>query len=158
LLVALSAYLPAPVLVAAVTGKNPAKPRAFRPYLDTLLPADGSPAASELGLDTMIIDGARVNPNLTRLIELGCAWLDQQASQRGVVDFSELDEAGRIAVVTAAEKSSPRSLPQTFFTATRDLAFREYYVQPAAWEALGYSGPPQPQGFPGHDQQPGDAT
>lgn len=155
LLAALSAYLPAPLLLAAVTAKDPLAPPAFGPYLDTLLPADVSPAATELGLDTIILAGAGRNPKLTRVIQLGCAWLDLQATQGGAVDFTGLDETGRIAIVTTAEKSAGRSLPHVFFTATRNLAFREYYVQPAAWKDLGYNGPPQPAGFPGHDRAPG---
>ncbi len=139
-----------------MTSKDPVAPPAFGPYLDTLLPADESPAATGLGLDTIILTGARRNPKLTRVIELGCAWLDHQAAQRGAVDFTGLDETGRIAIVTTAERSAGRSLPRVFFTATRNLAFREYYAQPAAWKGLGYNGPPQPAGFPGHDRAPGE--
>jgi hypothetical protein len=158
ILVALSAYLPAPMLLAAVAGKDPTIPPAFGPYLDTLLPSDESPSASQLGLEAIIVDGARINPKLTQLIQLGCAWLDQQATKLGAVDFAALEESDRIAIVKTAERAARRSLPLVFFTATRDLAFREYYVLPEAWKSLGYSGPPQPTGYPGHDRALDDST
>ena len=153
-LVSLSAFLPASMLLAAVPGKGPVPLPAFGPFLDTLLPEDESPSASQLGLEAIILAGARRNPRLMQLIELGCAWLDRQAIQTGAIGFASLDEPGRIALVSKAEQSGPRSLPKGFFTAMHSLAFREYYAQPATWKSLGYSGPPQPAGFAGHDRAP----
>jgi hypothetical protein len=156
LLAGMAAWLPAPMLLAAVPGGKPEPPPAFGPYLDTLLPEEGSPSASQLGLDQSIIAGASGDPRLQRLVELGCAWLDQQARRRGAADFAGLEEAERIALVRIAERASGRTLPNAFFAHTIYLAYQEYYTNPAAWESLGFAGPPQPRGFMGHDRAPGE--
>jgi len=155
LLVALSAWLPSPMLLAALPGSRSAAPPALEPWLDTLLPGDGSPSASQLRLAPRVAARAFGNPQLSRLVELGCAWLDKQAQSRGAAGFNALDEDGRIAVATAAEQAPRRTLPRVFFAQTLDLAYQEYYSQPATWESLGFSGPPQPRGHPGHDRPPG---
>ncbi len=156
LLVSLSAWLPAPLLLAAVNSKDkPALPPAFGPFLDTLLPADESPSATQLGVDTAILESTTSFRKLARLIELGCAWLDRQAGTRGFDGFAALDESLRIEIVTAAEKSANRSLPRVFFKTIHQTAFQHYYSDPRSWPALAYNGPPQPHGFPGHDQAPG---
>ena len=155
LLVSLSAWLPAPLLLAAVSGKDkPVSLPAFGPFLDTLLPEDASPSATQLGVDTAILNSAAKSRKLARVIELGCAWLDKQASMHGVDGFAALDESTRIEIVTAAEQSSNRSLPNLFFETMRRIAFQHYYSNPGSWPALAYTGPPQPHGFPGHDRAP----
>lgn len=155
ILAALSAFLPAPWLLASVPGKSEKAPPALGPYLDTLLPEDESPSATQLGLVKRIMSLADADPRLARVIELGCTWLDRAAVQFGAEDFAGLEEAGRITVVSRAERSAARSLPRVFFTVTLDRAFQEYYTQAAAWESLGYKGPPQPRGFPNQHLAPG---
>jgi hypothetical protein len=95
---------------------------------------------------------------MARVIALGCAWLDQQATARGAEEFAQLDEADRISIVTAAEQSPSRSLPYVFFAAMRQMAWREYYAQPAAWQGMADAHPPQPRGFPGHDGRPAEPS
>ena len=153
-LVMLSAWLPAPVLLAAAVGQAKQAPAAFGPFLDTLLPEDESPSATQLGVDTAIFSTLRKGRGLSPVIELGCAWLDQQASKQGAAGFAQLDEAQRIAVLTLAE-SSPRGSPQKrFFDTLLRQAMYHYYSTPRAWQSLGYAGPPQPKGFRGHDKPP----
>ena len=158
LLVSLSAWLPTPLLLAAIgeQEKQEVLP-AFGPFLDTLLPEDESPGATQLGVDTAILDSAANIRNMPRIIELGCAWLDQQASVLGVDGFAALDESQRVEIVTAAEQSATRSLPRVFFQAMHQLALQYYYSNPRSWPALAYAGPPQPGGFSGHDRAPGGA-
>ena len=149
LLLALSALLPARLLLAAPVDKATRRisVRALGPYLDTLIPEDSTPSATQLGVDKALIDLARKRPQVARLIGLGCAWLDAQASERGAEGFAALDAAGREAVVALAEQSPARSLPRAFFELTQRQAFSHYYAQPAAWNGLGFAGPPQPMGF-----------
>jgi hypothetical protein len=157
LLVSLAAWLPAPLLLAAVSGKDiPVSLPAFGPFLDTLLPEDESPSATQLGVDTAILESAARIRKLARIIELGCAWLDRQAGIRSVDGFAALDESLRIEIIAAAEQSADRSLPKVFFKSMRQMAFQHYYSDPRSWPALAYTGPPQPHGFPGHDRAPGD--
>ncbi len=158
LLAGLAAWLPAPWLLAGLPGTPRAAPSALGPLLDTLLPAGVAPAATELGVDTALMAEAGGNPNLARLLELGCAWLDRQAAQFAYgTGFAGLAEAQRVAIVEAAEAAPARSLPRVLFAAVRDRAFHHYYAEPRAWAHLRYPGPPQPVGFPGHDGPPGDA-
>jgi hypothetical protein len=156
MLIALSTVLPAGVLLAAPLEKPKRRisVRALGPYLDTLLPEDATPSATQLGVDKAVIARARKNRRFARVIALGCAWLDKQATDLGAEEFAALDEAAREAVVTTAEQSPRRSLPRLFFTTTRRFAFSHYYAQPASWKGLGYSGPPQPIGFPDHARPP----
>jgi hypothetical protein len=148
-LVGLATYLPASVLLAlpAQSDESAPPPPALGPFLDTLLPADATPSATQVGVDLEVARQLQSNPRSANLMVMGCLWLDQQADRRGAAEFAALDPAGRQAVVRAAEESPPRSLPRVFFSGVLDLAFRQYYAQPAIWAGLGYAGPPQPRGF-----------
>lgn len=149
-LLGFAAWLPAPVLLAAsgAPAEGPAAPPALGPFLDTLLPEDGMPSATGVGVDAEIVRQMQANPRMARAIVTGCLWLDQQADRLGAAEFAALDAAGRESVVRNAEQASRRSLPHVFFSGVRDIAFRHYYAQPETWVGLGYSGPPQPRGFP----------
>ncbi len=156
-LAALSAWLPASVLLAAPTGTSETDQelRALGAFLDTLLPPDLTPSATQLDVDKVIIARARANKPLQRLITLGCAWLDKQAKEQGTEGFTGLAQPGRDAIVSAAEKSPVGSLPRVFFEQIRSLAFYEYYARPETWPGMAYAGPPQPRGFPDFAQPPG---
>lgn len=156
-LAALSAWVPASVLLAAPTGTSEADQalRALGSFLDTLLPADTTPGATQLEVDKAIITQARANKRLQRLLTLGCAWLDTQAKERGAEDFAALAQPDRDAIVSAAEMSPAQSLPRAFFEQTRSLAFFHYYARPETWPGMAYAGPPQPRGFLDFTQPPG---
>ncbi|MGR9037097.1 MAG: gluconate 2-dehydrogenase subunit 3 family protein [Gammaproteobacteria bacterium] len=155
-LVSLGTLLPAVALLAVPQGKAGRRVslRPLGPYLDTLLPDDATPGATKLGVDKALLKQARSMPRFGRLIALGCEWLDKQAKGLGAEDFASLDEDSRAAIVAAAEKSPPKSLEHYFFTSTLNFAFQQYYADPASWQGLGYSGPPQPVGYPDHFQPP----
>ena len=55
LLASLCAWLPAPMLLAAVPGARSEPPAALGPYLDTLLPEDESPSATQLNLEAKVM-------------------------------------------------------------------------------------------------------
>ena len=124
-------------------------------WCDTLLPADEfSPAASELGVASRVVEHALGNPDYLKLIRAGCHWLDRQARTRGGQSFAALDAPDREHVVRLAEQAAVKSLPRVFFERTRDDAFRFYYAQPESWTMLHYPGPPQPAGFMDHTRPP----
>jgi len=127
---------------------------ALAPYLDTLLPADTTPSASQLEVDKAIEAVAKRQPPLAQLLNLGCAWLDIQAKQQGGENFATLEDSTRERIVALAEASPPGGLPATFFQVTLALAYRHYYARRESWIGLGFSGPPQPFGFPDHAQAP----
>jgi hypothetical protein len=159
ILLALSALLPAHFLLAAPgeEAKRRVSVRALGPYLDTLIPQDSTPSATQLGVDKALITDAREHRRFARLIALGCAWLDKRAVDLGAEEFSALDEAARELLVARAERSPRKSLAQQFFLHTQARAFFHYYAQTAAWQGLGYAGPPQPVGFPDQAKPPKDS-
>ncbi len=159
-LVALAAYVPASVLLAAPTGtpvRKKASIRALGPFLDTLLPQDSTPSATQLDVDKHIVTRMRGHNRLAKIVVLGCTWLDQQACEQGAEEFALLEAARQERIVTTAEASPPRKLPRIFFATTRRLAFRHYYAQPASWPGMRYAGPPQPIGYPDHADPPSES-
>jgi hypothetical protein len=108
-----------------------------------------------LNVDRDLIGMSGQNPDLDRLLVLGCAWLNEQAKKRGQQVFEDLDEAARTTIVQIAEQSSERSLPRVFFNAVQHYTFGLYYAHSEAWASLGYPGPPQPAGFLDFAEPPG---
>ena len=155
-LATLAAYVPASWLLAAPTGDSGEKVsiRAFGPFLDTLLPQDGTPSATQLGVDKEIFERIRHNNRLVKMIVLGCAWLDQQARELGAGEFALLEAPQRESIVGTAEQSASRSLPLVFFSTMQQLAFEHYYAHTESWQGLNYAGPPQPRGFMDFDHPP----
>lgn len=117
-------------------------------FIDTLLPAHGaSPAASDLGVAQHMLAAAARQIPYARLMQAGCAWLDEAARAASGAHFADLDAAAREAIVTAAEQDrSGGEMTQFFFSAHRH-AMELFYSRPRAWPALDYPGPPQPVGF-----------
>lgn len=152
----LSALVPARWLLGAPTGEGDpqADLASLGPFLDTLLPGDTTPSATQLGVGQSLLVRAEGSRQLLRLLTLGCAWLDTRAAEQGAAGFGSLDAQGRITVVQAAEESPLRSLPRVFFEQVRGMAFHIYYARPEVWPSLGYDGPPQPRGFPDHARPP----
>ena len=156
-LVLLGGFLPAKVLLALPLEKQrqTGSLSALPALLDTLLPEDISPSASQLNVGPDLIRAARRESGFERLLILGCAWLNEQAQKQGQPLFEKLDEESRIAIVKTAEQSAGRSLPRVFFNAVQQYAFGIYYAHPETWVSLGYTGPPQPVGFPDYAEPPG---
>ena len=155
-LVLLSSFLSAKVLLALpIEKKQQAGSLSALPaFLDTLIPEDISPSASQLNVGPDLIARARQQSGFERLLILGCAWLNEQAQKQGIQLFENLDETSRIAIIEIAEQSAVRSLPRAFFDAVRHYAFGIYYAHPETNVTLGYTGPPQPVGFPDYAEPP----
>jgi hypothetical protein len=126
----------------------------LRALVDTLIPADETPAASALGVDRGLTEFALRAEGYRRLVEEGAAWLDRAARALGAKGFAAATSEQRIAVVRQAERARANTLPRLFFERVRADALSLYYAQPAAWPALGYAGPPQPGGFLDFEQPP----
>ncbi len=128
--------------------------RAFAPYMDTLIPRDESPGATDLGVDQEILSRIRNSDYRKGIIQQGCRWLDEAARKRGATDFTALGPDGREAVVGKAAEAAPGTPLHEFFRYTRDQAVRIYYANPESWISLNYRGPPQPLGFTDYTQPP----
>lgn len=116
-------------------------------FLDTLIPADETPSASQLGLDKSLIRHAQSIENYMGLLALGCQWLDKQASTRDRLPFWQLAETGRQAIIAQAEISQPGSIPRQLFDHVRVDLFNFYYSHPDILPSLGLQGAPQPFGY-----------
>jgi len=140
---------------ALVIGGGEADPlAALGPWLDTLIPADETPAATALGVRQAMIDQARGQPGALAFLESGCRWLDGEAQTQGAQSFAALGDAAREAIAAAAAAAPPDTLARRFFDNTWRIALYHYYARPASWASLGYAGPPQPKGFPDADRPP----
>lgn len=128
---------------------------AFTAFVDTLIPADRhSPAASELDVPRRMIETNRRQPVYLKLVRLGCRWLDRRAKAIGRTTFSALDDRRREMIVEQAARLTAKGLPNAFFRVVRHNAMVLYYSTAESWPALGYDGPPQPDGFMDYRQPP----
>jgi hypothetical protein len=143
--------------VAAVIGPGQSEPVslvALPAWLDTLIPADETPSATQLGINADSFAREPQGSSMLRPLQLGCAWLDAEARKLGAAEFSALDPAGRERVAGTAAASPSRTVQRAFFELTQRVAFAQYYARPESWPGLGYSGPPQPAGYPDHAERP----
>ena len=142
--VSLGGYIPGTFASTFVTKQAL---RSLPAFLDTLLPEDEAPSASRLGIDKGLVEHAAGIENYLRLLQLGCQWLDQQASAGNNVEFWQLDPQGMEDIVATAEQAPEGLIQKMFFDRVRADAFTFYYSNPASWVALGFAGPPQPGGY-----------
>jgi hypothetical protein len=56
--------------------------------------------------------------------------------------------------VTQAAAAALGSPPRAFFNRTRDDAMEAFYSDPRNWPAVGFRGPPQPEGYPDFAEPP----
>ena len=132
----------------AVSKDDALEREVFRDYLDTLIPADLTPSASQLGMVERLTRHSRTLENYPELIRLGCRWLNEQSVLRFRVSFDRLTPEGREQVVGLAETSASGSVPRQFFDRVKSDLFGLYYAHPASWVGLGFASPPQPRGYP----------
>ena len=123
----------------------------FRSFLDTLFPADEvSKSASTLGIDSEILELANHNERYRLLLRQGCEWLNAAAKYEGnrTGSFATLAEDARIRIIEIAENTGDgQAGPARFVNTVLAHANQIYYAKPEVWQTLGYSGPPQPNGF-----------
>ena len=129
---------------------------ALAPYLETLIPEDETPGAIALEIPAKMLEKASRDKGYRGLLERGSLYLETQAWRIGKPSFVALDEAQRIEIVERAASSPVGSFPRRFFDLTRYDALSFYYARLESWKSLSYPGPPQPVGFPDHDQAPGN--
>lgn len=139
---------------AAKLPPNPDTDATLAAWLDTLIPADETPSATQLGVDRMMLAAERNNPDYRIVLDFGREWLSAQARARGAADFAALDTAGREAVAAQAAAAGEEAPEYHFFLSTRHEAFAFYYQQPESWPGTGYRGPPQPLGHMDYTRKP----
>jgi hypothetical protein len=148
---ALSCCIAAPNAVSAVFVSN-MRLSLLPVFLDTLIPEDSTSSASQLGIHEQLIRHARDIQNYTRLLELGCEWLDGQANALYGKGFINLGMNQRIRVVKIAEATEKHWMQRVFFDRVRQDVFSFYYSQPVSWTGLIITVPPQPFGYARYDK------
>lgn len=143
---AFACLLNVPAVNAGASAAKP-KPGTLTAFIDTLIPADETPAASELGLEARLVKHAGKIENYKPLLDMGCKWLDVQARALRNVDFTQLAQDDRDHIVAMAEASPAGSIPRQLFDHVKQDLFGFYYSHPSIWPSLGFNGPPQPSGY-----------
>lgn len=133
---------------------SPQEKQTLAAVLDTLIPADATPGALQLGVAEKLQEKAKTDTQYRRLLRQGCAWLDSQARKRQGSRYASLAERDRGAILTLAEGSGDGSFQRMFFLQLRTDGFHYYYGHAGSWPQLGYPGPPQPRGFADYDAAP----
>lgn len=125
-------------------------------FVDVLIPRDDMPSAGDVDVHGRIIRKASGIKAYLKLLTHGCAWLDSQARNidASVRHFRDLETDTKIRIVTLAEEAKAKSVGRVFFRNVRTDTIRFYYSTPQVWTALGYDGPPQPDGFLDFDRPP----
>jgi len=116
-------------------------------FLDTLLPRDAlSGSASELGIPAAMLGEAAGDELYSRLIRVGCQWLDRAAEGSFAAAAPRVHEV----IVTWMADSDWDEVPRRFYELLRQRAVELYYSRPESWAGLAISRPPQPIGYPDH--------
>ncbi|MBY8974320.1 gluconate 2-dehydrogenase subunit 3 family protein [Rhodobacteraceae bacterium NNCM2] len=141
--------LPGAAALAAVERTSDLETRLIS-YADTILPADETPSASQLGSHARILARAEGDERFRQILVFGLDTLDEicrRSSGRPMTDTS--DEYRHLAVAEISRRP-PSDLVGWFFAATRAELFFDYYARPESWPGLGIDAPPQPVGYPDH--------
>ena len=123
-------------------------------YFQTLIPADETPGAIELGIPQKIIQHASLNPRYQRLLVFAEEWLDNEARTMSDTIFSKLELTLREKIVTTMEHADITSIERFFFNRSRRDAMTLYYSDPRIRQTFAYARPPQPLGFKDFDKPP----
>lgn len=123
-------------------------------FLDTLIPADLTPSASQLNVDEDIVDYLHDNPRYKNIVMFGCVWLNKKANELFSTDFYNLSLEEKTQVVEILEAMKENQTAQFFFNHIKDKSFEFYYSKPQSWVGLGIQHPPQPMGYSDYNQSP----
>jgi len=130
---------------SAETQSSATKRHTFTAFLNILLPRDvHTGSASDLKVDRILWVFAALDPRFSRLIDLGCLWLNMTGTGR----FDDLSIADRNTVVEWMANSDWNQIPRRFYELVRQLAVEIYYSDPGALGGLPIKSPPQFLGYP----------
>ena len=123
-------------------------------FLDTLIPADQTPSASQLNVDEDMLDYLADRPRHQDIVLFGCMWLNKQSNELFDSDFGKLNTQQKIQIVENLESIQQNQTAQFFFYHVKEKAFEFYYSKPQSWVGLGFYQPPQPLGYADYNQSP----
>ncbi len=112
-------------------------------FLDTLIPRDEfGPSATDIGLTDIIRQKAERNHWRFVELELAQVWMNLKAGG----SFAGASEARRNEIVSQMEASGPDSVLWKAYHFARTHCMTYYYANAERATALGFVGPPQPDG------------
>ena len=111
--------------------------------VDTLLPADDSPGALDLGVDKQVIKVLAAEAHLTDLARAGLQWFEAAASE----PFAQLPLPARSELVARAAGADRTKVERAFVDQLRHLTIGFYLAHPESLRGLAYAGPPMPAGY-----------
>jgi Gluconate 2-dehydrogenase subunit 3 len=130
--------------VAAVSGALVLQP-ALKALVDTIIPADEfGPAASETGAVEAIWSSMQGRLADQLRLRIALAWLNLRAGG----SFAAAGEAKRNALLNELAGRPIGDQRRRFFDWIRARTMQHYYGSAARAKALGFVGPPQPNGYP----------
>jgi len=112
--------------------------------VDTLLPADDSPGALDLGVDKQVLRALAAEAHLSDLARAGLQWFDSAAAR----PFAQLPLPARSELVARAASADRAKVERAFVDQLRHLTLGFYLAQPQSLQGLAYAGPPMPAGYP----------
>ncbi len=113
--------------------------------VDIIIPRDGrSGSASDAGVVEFIEFMAKDKPEMQTPLRGGLTWLDNQSKRRYELNFIDLKEAARIAIVEdiayPERKKQGMSQGIVFFTLMRNLTASGFWSSKIGIEDIGYQG------------------
>ena len=111
--------------------------------IDTLLPADNTPGALELGVDKAVFEALQADPHLTDLARAGLQWFNAAADR----PFAQLPLPARSELVARAAGADRAKVERAFVDQLRHLTIGFYLTHPQNLRGLAYAGPPMPAGY-----------
>ncbi|HHQ41453.1 MAG TPA: hypothetical protein ENK20_04085 [Chromatiales bacterium] len=127
-------------------------PAFTRALVDTLVPDDGAaPGALRLGIDRMVLERAARHRGFARAL----ARVHAAVVRAGGAGFAQASLERRTALLTRAVEGEgvPRRVRRAFLH-VRDFVMLRFYTDRRSWPSVGYTGPPQPRGYPDHTRPP----
>jgi hypothetical protein len=123
----------------------------IRDLVDTFVPRDQSPSASDLDIHQRLLELALGIPNYPDLLTQGLGWVNNIAKRLHKKPFADLSPKLRDDTLKLAVSQPSGTLPQVFVSRTRNDTMALYYADHRAWVGLGLDGPIQPAGYPDHN-------
>jgi hypothetical protein len=118
--------------------------------VDTLLPADDTPGAIELGVADAVFEALQADPHQTDLARAGLKWFDRAADQ----PFAQLPLPARNEILAGAAGADRTKVERAFVDQLRHLTLGFYLSHPQCLKGLAYAGPPLPAGYPDQTTAP----
>jgi len=133
---------------------NASEVETFSAFVDALIPDGEFPGARRTGIIEPLLAECQTGRHRRRALVEGLRRLDREAARQGAAPFARLGPAQRERIVADLARQRRGSIPFFLYRTVRDRALELHYAHPAAWKAVGFPHPPQPQGYADYWKKP----